>query len=535
MNFHDTELTQGFLFTDQYELTMAQLYFYAGIHETPAQFDHFFRNYPDYGPHKAGYCVNAGLEWLLRWMESTRISDKSIERLKGLAGPGGERIFSDEFLAWLRENGHFKGLTVKAIPEGRVVHPDVPLTVVQGPLAIAQVLESALLNQLNYQTLVATKAARIRESARGGLVVDFGMRRAQELGANAAARAALIGGAHFTSNTGISIAMGYPPKGTHAHSMVQAFIALGGTELEAFRRYAELYPDNCILLVDTINTLESGIPNAIRVFEELKSKGYQPLGVRLDSGDLAHLAVQSAKMLNDAGFPDCKIVLSNQLDELVIQQVISQIQKEAAGIGIEANSIVERLAYGVGTHLVTSSGAPALDGVYKLAGIKKGDRWEPAIKLSENVSKIPNPGGKTVWRLYDKRLMATADLLCTEDEDPGDMNPVILRHPVKEAARRSLQQDELSNMEQLLELVFRNGKMAADLPDIEEIRSRRDNDLEGLDPGVKRIINPHIYHVSLSSKLWDIKEKLIYQARRFRFPHQRPKGWGAPPLSSLRP
>lgn len=509
-----TNISQGFLFTDQYELTMAQLYFRAGLHETPAQFDHFFRNYPDYGAHQAGFCINAGLEWLLKWMKTTRVTSKDIEHLKGHKNPNGDRVFADDFLGWLEKNGHFGELTIEAIPEGRVAHPNEPLTMVHGPLAIAQLLESALLNMLNYQTLVATKAARIRESGKGGLFVDFGMRRAQGLGANAAARAALIGGADFTSNAGISFELGYPPKGTHAHSMVQAFMALGSSELEAFRKYAEVYPDNCILLVDTINTLESGIPNAIRIFEELKQKGHNPMGVRLDSGDLAYLAVQSAKMLNKAGFEECNIVLSNQLDELVIQQVISQIEHEAPRSGMDADLIIKRLAYGVGTHLVTSSGAPALDGVYKLVGIKKDNQWTPAIKLSENVSKIPNPGQKSLWRLYDKRKMATADLLCHIDESPENMDPVILRHPVKEAAKRSLKRNEISTSEQLLETVYDQGTITADLPDIESIRKKRDRDLARLDTGVKRIVNPHIYHVSLSENLWTTKQQLIQQARK---------------------
>ncbi len=506
-------ISQGFLYTDQYELTMAQLYFRDGLHETPAQFDHFFRNYPDYGAHQAGFCINAGMEWLLKWMETTRVTSRDIEHLKGHKSPNGDRVFADDFLNWLEKNGHFSKLSVEAIPEGRVAHPNEPMTVVHGPLAMAQLLESALLNMLNYQTLVATKAARIRASGRGGLFVDFGMRRAQGFGANAAARAALIGGADFTSNTGISFELGYPPKGTHAHSMVQAFIALGGSELEAFRKYAEVYPDNCILLVDTINTLESGIPNAIKVFEKLKQKGHKPVGVRLDSGDLAYLAVRSAKMLNEAGFEECKIVLSNQLDELVIQQVISQIEQEAPRSGMDATEIIKRLTYGVGTHLVTSSGAPALDGVYKLVGIKKDNQWIPAIKLSENVSKIPNPGQKSLWRLYDERKMATADLLCHKEEAPDNMDPIILRHPVKEAAKRSLNRKEISMSEQLLETVYDQGKITVDLPDIERIRKRRDRDLACLDTGVKRIVNPHIYHVSLSEKLWTKKQQLIQQSR----------------------
>ena len=233
----------------------------------------------------------AGLEWLLGWMERARWGDAELDVLRGQKSSTGAPLFAEDFLAWLREHGTFGGLTLRAIPEGRVVHPHVPLTVVQGPLATAQILETALLNHLNYPTLIATKAARIRESARGRPLLEFGVRRAQGLGANAGTRAALIGGADFSSNVGVSHELGFAAKGTHAHSMVQTFMALGEGELGAFRAYATIYPDDCLLLVDTINTLESGVPNAIRVFEELRRKGHAPVGVRLDSGDLAYLSI----------------------------------------------------------------------------------------------------------------------------------------------------------------------------------------------------------------------------------------------------
>ena len=506
-------LAEGFLFTDQYELTMAQLYYRAGIHETPAQFDHFFRNYPDYGAHQAGYCINAGLEWLVHWMLETRVTRADVDALGGLETRGGKPMFGPDFLGWLEADGHFGALDMDAVPEGRVVHPDTPLNVVRGPLAIAQILESALLNQLNYQTLVATKAARIRESGRGGLLVDFGMRRAQDRGANAAARAALIGGADATSNSGISLALGYPPKGTHAHSMVQAFIGLGADELEAFRQFADVYPDDCILLVDTLDTLESGVPNAIRVFEELRRKGHEPVGIRLDSGDLAYLAVRAADMLDEAGFPDCKIVLSNQLDERVIEQVIGQIRDEAGRNGADADAVIARLTYGVGTHLVTSSGDPALDGVYKLVGIWKDDAWRPVVKLSENAAKIPNPGGKQLWRLYDRRGMAAGDLLCRDDEAPGEQDPLVLRRPREPSRRRRVARDTLTGVEPLLVPVLKSGRVVNELPDLEAIRRRRDEDLDRLNAGVRRIINPHVYPVSLSEALWTLKEKLVAEAR----------------------
>ncbi|NQU45087.1 nicotinate phosphoribosyltransferase, partial [bacterium] len=390
-----------------------------------------------------------------------------------------------------------------------VVHPNTPIHMVQGPLAIAQILETPLLNKLNYQILIATKTSRIHEAGRGQPLLEFGMRRAQDLGANAGARAALIGGADFTSNVGISHMLGYPPKGTHAHSMVQAFMALGEGEIGAFRAYAEVYPDDCLLLVDTINTLESGLPNAIRVFEELKKKGHQPVGVRLDSGDLAHLSLRAARMLDAAGFPDTRIVLSNQIDELVLTQIIAQIEEEAPAHGVDADRLVKRLIYGVGTSLITSAGQSALDGVYKLSSIEKGGQWIPAIKMSETPAKTINPGDKRLWRLYDPRGKATADLVMLQDEDPREMEQVGLRHPSDPHKKRTLSRGEISKAEALQSDVIRDGTVVGEIPSIEEMRERRRADLDRLDPGVKRLVNPHIYHVSLSQKMWDLKQDLI--------------------------
>ena len=510
----DRLTAEGMLFTDQYQLTMAQLYYRIGMHEQLAQFDHFFRSYPDYGSHRAGYCVNAGLAWLLDWMHDARFRDKDIAYLRGQTGQTGERLFADDFLGWLEMNGTFDGISVRAIPEGRVVHPNVPLTIVRGPLAMAQILETSLLNHLNYQTLIATKAARIRESSRGQRVLEFGLRRAQEKGASAGARAALIGGADFTSNTGVSHVLGYPPQGTHAHSMVQVFMALGEGELNAFRAYADVYPDDCLLLVDTINTLESGLPNAIKVFEELRRKGRNPVGIRLDSGDLAYLSIQAAKMLNVAGFPDTSIVLSNQLDELVIWQIRTQIQQEAPRYGVDPDDLLGRLVYGVGTRLITSQGAPALDGVYKLVAVQANAEWVPAIKVSETPAKAVNPGHKHAWRLYDDRHKATSDLLSLDDEDPYRMEEISLHHPTQHTKFRTLKREQVSNIEPLLVEVVREGKLVGDLPSIEEMRHKREVDMRRLDPGVKRLVNPHVYHVSLSKRLWDLKQELIQSAQK---------------------
>ncbi len=509
MNRVQQRIAEGILFTDYYQFTMAQVYYRMGLHEKYVQFDHFFRGYPDYGLHKAGYCITAGLEWLLDWMQDAHFDEGDIDYLRQQTDRIGQRVFGEDFLKWLGTNGTFDGITMHAIPEGRVVHPNEPLTVVMGPMVPAQILETSLLNHLNYQTLIATKAARMHRSGRGQLLIDFGLRRGQDKGANAAVRAALIGGADFTSNVGMSRVLGYAPKGTHAHSMVQVFMALGMGELDAFRAYAEVYPDDCLLLVDTIDTLHSGIPNAITIFEELRRQGHEPVGIRLDSGDLAYLAIQAAKMLDDAGFPNVSIVLSNDLDELVIWQVLTQIRDEAPRWGVDAEHLIDRLAYGVGTRLVTSWGEPALGGVYKLVAVCVDDNWVPAIKISESADKTPNPGHKNIWRLYDQRGKATADLLSLEDEDPHTMSRIVLHHPSDHTKSRTLPRSEISEIEPLLVEIMRDGRVVYDTPSIEAMRARRHADIERLDPGVKRLINPHIYHVSLSENLWKLKQSLI--------------------------
>jgi nicotinate phosphoribosyltransferase len=509
MNPTQQKIAEGILFTDQYQLSMAQLYYRQGLHEKNVQFDHFFRNYPDYGHHQAGYCINAGLEWLLDWLQTARFNPETIAYLRGQTGQTGARVFDNDFLTWLQTDFSFDQLTIRAIPEGRVVHPHVPLTVVQGPLAVAQILETSLLNHLNYQTLVATKAARIHQSGEGQTLLEFGLRRGHATGANAGARAALIGGADFTSNVGLSHVLGLPPKGTHAHSMVQIYMALGMGELEAFRAYANVYPDDCLLLVDTIDTLDSGVPHAITVFEELRQKGHQPVGIRLDSGDLAYLSIHAAKMLNEAGFPDTSIVLSNDLDELVIWQILTQINQEAKRFGVDPSHLRRRLVYGVGTRLITSQGASALGGVYKLVAVYEQNTWIPAIKISENPGKTPNPGHKHAWRLYDKRGHATADLLSLADEDPHHMETIVLHHVIDHPKQRTLDQSQLTEIEPLLVDVWAKGQLLQESPSLAAIRERRRQDLERLDTGVKRIMNPHIYHVSLTQRLWERKQQLI--------------------------
>ncbi len=501
--------SEGILFTDQYQLTMAQLYYKMGIHEKQAQFDHFFRSYPDYGTHKAGFCINAGLEWLVKWMEDKKFTPEDISHLRSQKSVTGKPLFDPDFLNWLKTNGSFESITMSAIPEGRVVHPNVTLSIIQGPMIMAQILETALLNQLNYHILIATKAARIRLMIGSNLLLKFGARRAHDKGALAGVRAALIGGADFTSNVGISHTLGFPPKGTHSHSMVQLFLTLGMTELEAFQAFADVYPDDCILLVDTINTLESGIPNAIKVFEKLRKKGHKPIGIRLDSGDLAYLSIQAAKMLDDAGFNGVKIVLSNELDELNIWQIITQIKEESAKPGVDANNIIKRLVYGVGTRLITSAGYPALGGVYKLSAVYNEGKWIPAIKISESLEKTPNPGNKKVWRIYDQRSIASADLLSVDDENIPGMKKITMRHPNIYSKTRTFTSNDISKIEPLLVPILEQGRLVYNLPSIYEIRKVRQMDIEKLDSGVKRLLNPHIYHVSITQKLYEVKQKLI--------------------------
>ncbi len=518
MKRHTQSAAEGILFTDQYQLTMAQLYFHNGMHEKSAQFEHFFRSYPNYGTHQAGFCINAGLEWLLEWIRDARFRDEDIEFLRSQTGRTGSRILKDDFLDWLRSNGSFEGISMRAVPEGRVVHPNVPLAVISGPLAMAQILETPLLNKLNFQTLIATKAARIREAARGRTLLEFGMRRAHERGANAGARAALIGGADGSSNVGISHLLGLTPRGTHAHSMVQAFMSLGGSELDAFRAYADLYPNDCLLLVDTVDTLGSGVPHAIKVFEELRRKGHRPVGIRLDSGDLSYLAIQAAGMLDAAGFPDTAIVLSNELDELIIWQIIRQIEQEAPRSGMDPEHLIGRLVFGVGTRLITSEGCASLSGVYKLVAVRTDGRWAPAIKISEVPEKSLNPGEKLAWRAYDERGKATCDFLSLSDENPPGSDEILLRHPTDHAKFRRLLKKDTSGIEKLHVEILKNGRCLYDPPPLEELRQMRLKDVERLDPGVTRLINPHIYHVSLTERLWNLKQDLILSTRRGQTP-----------------
>ncbi len=470
-----SSLQRGILFTDLYQLTMAQVYFSHGMADLPAGFEHYFRTYPNYGKHRAGYCVSAGVGALVDRLATLRFAEAELSALSQMRAGSGAPLFRRGFLDWLAEQGDFARLRIRATPDGRVVHPHTPITVVEGPLGMGQLVETLLLNHRNYATLVATKAARIKQAARSGMVLEFGMRRAAGTGANLATEAALVGGADFSSNVGASHRAGMAARGTHAHSLVQAFMAEGGDELDAFRAFARVYPDDCVLLVDTVNTLESGLPNAITVFEELRRRGHQPVGIRLDSGDPVDLTLQAAHILDRAGFPDVAIVLSDRLDELAIARITKSLARSAP----DPDRLIGRLVFGVGTRLVTSHGSPSLDGVYKLAAIRRNGAWNPAFKITDDPAKRALPGRKRLWRRYGPDQTALSDLVTLADEEP-DPRPT-------QTCRR------------LLEVVWEDGMGSRDT--IDTARARLQADLSGLPAEYRDLIDPDPYPVGPSRGL----------------------------------
>ncbi|MEM8745597.1 MAG: nicotinate phosphoribosyltransferase [Actinomycetota bacterium] len=505
---------RGPLFCDMYELAMAQVYVRAGIADRRSQFDYFFRSAPDYGTHQAGYCVTAGLGPFLAWLDDLRVTDEHADALAAMRSSTGEPVFDDSFLEWLTASDRFEGLEITAVAEGRAVHAHVPIVTVTGPLAVSQLIETSLLNHLNYPTLIATKAARVVRAARGGRVLEFGMRRGPATGVNEGVRAALIGGCVATSDVEAGIALGRQPVGTHAHALVQAYLAIDGHggdgELAAFRAMADSAPDDCILLVDTVDTLESGVPNAITVFDELRAAGHEPVGIRLDSGDLAYLAVQAAALLDAAGYPDVSIVLSSDLDELNIWQILTQIADDAERAEVDAASVRRRLVYGVGTRLITSHGSGALNGVYKLVGVADEDgEWTPAIKLSEDPGKVPLPGRKRVWRLYDQRGIAIVDLIGLADETPLPDEMNLVHHPTSDGVTQWIRRDSISRIEELHDRDLTGFRDAS----VDELSERCRADVEALDIGVRRLVNPHRYHVSLTDELYRLRRDLVERAR----------------------
>jgi nicotinate phosphoribosyltransferase len=469
--------SSGGLVTDFYELTMMQGYLRWGLADCPAVFELFFREIPLQG----GYCVAAGLADAVEFLTELRFDEGDIAYLRWLGD------FDDAFLERLRRF-RFTG-DVDAIPEGTPVFPLEPLLRVRAPLFEAQLVESALLNIVNFQTLIATRAARVCQEAGRDNVLEFGLRRAHGFdGAFSATRAAYVGGCVATSNVEAARHLGIPARGTQAHSWIMAF----PDELTAMRRYAETFPDNCVLLVDTYDTLRSGIPHAIQVARELRARGHELKGIRLDSGDLAYLSVEARRMLDEAGFPDVKILASGDLDEWIIRDLKSQ------GARIDL--------WGVGTRLVTSHGASALTGVYKLMALLDGTHWIPRVKLAETPAKSTIPGIKQVWRLYDADGWMMADLITLETETVEPGRPVTGYHPFLDNQFKTY--EGIARAEPLLVPILRGGQFVRALPPLGEIRARTLQLLDRLHPTSRRLLNPHTYKVSLSETLKDLTHRL---------------------------
>lgn len=476
------------LLTDLYELTMMQGYFKHKDQNETVIFDAFYRTNPGDG----GYAVAAGLEQVIQYIKELHFSEEDINYLASLG------IFDKDFLDYLRDF-KFTG-DIYAIPEGTVVFPREPLIKVIAPIMQAQLMETAILNLINHQSLIATKAARVCYAARGDGIMEFGLRRAQGPDAGTyGARAAMIGGCIGTSNVLCGQLFDVPVKGTHAHSWIMSF----PDEYTAFKTYADLYPTACILLVDTYDTLKSGVPNAIKVFNEMKEAGI-PLtfyGIRLDSGDLAYLSKKARKMLDDAGFPDAVISASNDLDEFLIDS----LKVQGAAI----------TSWGVGTNLITSKDCPAFGGVYKLAAVRDKDGvFVPKIKLSENTEKITNPGNKTVFRIYEKDSgKIKADLICLVDEHFDENEPLLLFDPLEPWKKTKLPGGSYI-MREIMVPVFLNGECCYESPKVMDIRAYCQKELDTLWDETRRLINPHKVYVDLSKKLYDIKIDLLDQMSR---------------------
>ena len=467
---------------DYYELTMGSGYFESGMKDKITYFDLFFRKVPDGG----GFAICCGLSQIIEYIKELHFSEEDIEFLRS------KNMFSEKFLSYLKDF-RFTG-DIWAVPEGTVVFPNEPLITVKAPAIEAQLVETYLLLTINHQSLIATKANRIVRAAQGRAVSEFGSRRAH--GADAAiygARAAGIAGCAATACTITDQKFGFPATGTMAHSWVQMF----GDEYEAFKTYCKCFPDSVTLLVDTYNVLESGIPNAIRAFNNvLKPLGKRPKGIRLDSGDITYLSKKARKMLDDAGYPDCKIVASNSLDEYIIRDMIYQ--------GAEVD------LFGVGERLITSMSTPVFGGVYKLAAVEENGVIEPRIKISENVGKITNPHYKKFYRLYDRETgKALADQLCVYDETIDDSRSLTIFDPGFPWKKKTL--DNFTAKEMPVQ-IFKNGELVYNEPSYKEICDYCAAQVETLWDEVKRFENPHGYYVDLSKKLWDIKQQLLLKA-----------------------
>lgn len=469
------------MLVDFYELTMANGYLDNNVGEKIAYFDMFFRRVPDGG----GYCIMAGVQQLIEYLSSLTFTEDDIEYLRS------KNSFSEEFLNYL-ENFKFT-CDVWAIPEGNPVFPNEPLVIVRGPIIQAQFVETMILLTINHQTLIATKANRICRSAEGKPVMEFGSRRAQGYdGAIYGARAAMIGGCSSSACTIAEEMFGIPAAGTMAHSWVQLF----PNEYEAFAAWAKTYPDNCTLLIDTYNVLKSGLPNAIKVFDEiLKPLGHRPKGVRIDSGDITYLTKKCREMLDAAGYEDVKIVISNSLDEYIIRDVLSQ------GAKVDA--------FGVGERLITAKSEPVFGGVYKLVAIEDDSEIIPKIKISENEEKITNPGFKKIYRIFDKNSnMAIADLITLNNENINESKSLELFNPVYTWKRKRVKNFYAKD---LMVKIFDNGVPVYESPEVMEIRDYAKQEVDKLWPEVLRLENPHTYYVDLSTNLWNLKQNLLHQ------------------------
>lgn len=465
--------------SDLYEYTMAQGYFNENIENKITYFDIFYRKNPD----NSGYAIFSGLEHIVELLNNMKFNDEDIKYFKSL------NIFDDKFLNFLK---NFKfACDIWAVPEGSVIFPKEPIMIVKGPSVQAQIIETLCLLILNHESLIATKSNRIKRAAKGRSVMEFGARRAQGIDAAVyGAKAAYIAGVDGTSNVLTGKMFNIPVMGTMAHAWVQMF----ETELDAFKAFAKSFPNNCVLLVDTYNTLQSGVPNAIRTFDEiLKPMGIRPKGIRLDSGDLAYLSKQARKMLDDAGYEDVQIVVSNSLDEYTIRDLLHQ------------GGMID--SFGIGERLITSKTSPVFGGVYKLVAIEENQKIIPKIKVSENVDKITTPGFKNLYRIYNKKTnKAEADLITLFDEEIDTKKPLEIFHPIYTWKRTVFDEYTIRPM---LNKIFENGNLIYKLPDIEDIRNYCREEVDSLWDEFKRFDNPHIYKVDLSEKLWKLKNDLL--------------------------
>ena len=476
------------LLTDFYELTMMQGYLKSGKHKEKVIFDMFYRK----NPCGNGFAICCGLEQVVEYIRNLNFSEEDIDYLRSLG------TFDEDFIEYLR-GFHFTG-DIYAIPEGTVVFPKEPLIKVIAPVIEAQLVETAILNLVNHQSLIATKAYRVVHAAQGDGVMEFGLRRAQGPDAGIyGARAAVIAGCIGTSNVYAGQKFHMPVLGTHAHSWIMSF----PTELEAFKAYARLYPNNCILLVDTYDTLKSGVKNAILCYDAMKEEGIplKRFGIRLDSGDLAYLSKKARKMLDEAGYPDAIISASNDLDE----NLIASLKAQGACI----------TSWGVGTNLITSESQPSFGGVYKLAATYSDEgQWVPKIKLSENSEKITNPGNKQIYRIIEKDSgKVFADYIALEDETFSEKEDLVLFDPI-DTWKKSTLKGGSYEMRPLLVPIFLGGKLVYNCPSVEEIKAHCKKEQESLWEECRRLTNPHAVHVDLSDKLYEMKKGLLAQYSR---------------------